>query len=209
MPPPWAPGVWLAARRESRSAKRRRAAALQIRPFPHRDRRHSTPGSWPQRAIREPWDLSMNRKGRAGSPLPAALPGLPDGEPYKAGAQRSARPTKCPGSGSQCAVCEPWRLHERSGTTKSTKDTKKHKSSGLRDLRDLRGRSPRSSGSQCVSKFWKTRLSMNHARSDAIPIWSAVACHRFSSAPGRWFCSHARKRWQALLLANGSAFQTN
>ena len=50
----------------------------------------------------------MNREGRAGSPLPAALPGLPDGEPYKAGAQRSARPTNCPGSGSQCAVRQPW-----------------------------------------------------------------------------------------------------
>ena len=110
MPPLWAPGGWLAARRESRSAKRRRAAALQIRPFPHRDRRHSTPGSWPQRAIREPWDLSMNRKGRAGSPLPAALSGRHEGEPPKVGAQRSARPTNCPGSWSQCAVREPWDL---------------------------------------------------------------------------------------------------
>ena len=61
-----------------------------------------------------PGPLSMNRKGRAGSPLPAALPRLPESEPHKAGAQRSARPTNCTGS-----------------------------------------------GSQCVSKFWKTRLSMN------------------------------------------------
>ncbi len=44
--------------------------------------------------------ISMNREGRAGSPLPAALPTLPESEPYKAGAQRSARPTPCTGSGS-------------------------------------------------------------------------------------------------------------
>ncbi len=49
-----------------------------------------------------PGPLSMNRKGRAGSPLPAALPRLPESEPHKAGAQRSARPTNCTGSGRQC-----------------------------------------------------------------------------------------------------------
>ena len=52
------------------------------------------PGSWSQ-CVSKFWKtrLSMNRKGRAGSPLPAALSGLPEGEPPKAGAQRSARPT--------------------------------------------------------------------------------------------------------------------
>ena len=38
----------------------------------------------------------MNREGRAGSPLPAALPRLPESEPPKAGAQRSARPLREP-----------------------------------------------------------------------------------------------------------------
>ncbi len=46
--------------------------------------------------------LPTNCEGRAGSPSPAALSAPPDGEPSKAGAQRSARPTACPGSGSQC-----------------------------------------------------------------------------------------------------------
>ena len=38
----------------------------------------------------------MNGKGRAGSPLPAALSRLRESEPPKAGAQRSARPTPHP-----------------------------------------------------------------------------------------------------------------
>ncbi len=58
----------LAARCESRSAKRRQAAALQTSPPRHRDRRHATPGSGSQCAIREPSRLSMN-------PAPAQGPG--------------------------------------------------------------------------------------------------------------------------------------
>ena len=139
-----------------------------------RDLRGRSPRSSGSRRVSKFWKArpSMIRKGRAGSPLPAALSRLHESEPYKAGAQRSARPT-CTGSGTQC-VCLLWkrRLHERSRTTK---DTKEHRSSGLRDLRDLRGRSPRGSGSQCVSKFWKTRLSMNRKGRAGSPLPAALS----------------------------------
>ncbi len=68
----------------------------------------------------------MNREGRAGSPLPAALSGLPEGEPPKAGAQRSARPTICPGSWSQCAVREPWRLSMNGVAPRRTRRTRRN-----------------------------------------------------------------------------------
>ncbi len=113
--------------------------------------------------------LSMNREGRAGSPLPAALPGLPDGEPPKAGAQRSARPTTCPGSWSQCAVREPWRLSMNRTRPRSLARPQRERVA-IGRVRDLAG----GSWSQCVSKFWKTRLSMNREGRAGSPLPAAL-----------------------------------